>query len=120
MLSLTAWATRVPVGLATPALVVDFILVQAAGLTLAQAVVPTLAPMVVLIPAPAVALTLAQVAVPILAQAVGLTPAQVAVPILAQAVEHPQAQGEVAMLAQVGATLINGTAQIQTVSDTCN
>lgn len=56
MLSLSAWATRVPVGLATPAL----------------------------------------------------------------AVEHPQAQGKVAMLALVGATLTNGTAQIQTVSDTCN
>ena len=43
MLSLTAWAIRVPVGLATPALVVGFTLVQAAGLTLGQVAVPTLA-----------------------------------------------------------------------------
>jgi len=104
MLSLTAWATQVPVGLAIPALVVGFTLVQAAGLTLGLAVVPILAPVVVLIPAPAVALTLA----------LG------AVPTLALAVVHPQAQGEVAMLALVGATLTNGTAQIQTVSDACN
>ena len=84
MLSQTAWATRVPVGLATPALVVGF--------TLAWVVVHTQDLEAMLTPA----------------QAVGLIPAL--------AVESLKAQGEAAMLAQ-GAILMNGTVQIQTVSD---